>query len=136
MVTLSSIYDLELNFEESLQLVHESLLKSVKERFESIPEIAFKPESFKENKISESYIETNSEVAILFSGGIDSSLLTALVCEVWQNNEQEGIPIVSSIDLLTVCFGRTSSDLLTSIISYYQLSQQFPDTKINLIIIE
>ena len=75
------------------------LLKSTKLRLELIPEIV--------------YSQEDQSIGILFSGGVDSTLLAAFA--------HLSMPESVKIDLLTVTFQSNSPDLLTSIVSYYEL---------------
>ena len=70
---------------EANDLVKQALLKSVKDRVQSIPDILFS--NNEETKIDNdlnTIIDTGSEVAVLFSGGVDSTLLIALLLEVFK----------------------------------------------------
>jgi len=75
----------------------------------------------------------DSSLAVLFSGGLDCTILARLVCEMAK--------IDSSIDLLTVGFenprtGQTpemSPDRKLAIKSWFHLCKMYPDLKINLV---
>mmetsp|Transcript_15477 Transcript_15477/g.17949 ORF Transcript_15477/g.17949 Transcript_15477/m.17949 type:complete len:156 (+) Transcript_15477:321-788(+) len=73
--------DSDISFEQAIEDVRTSLQNSVKIRVETIPEIMFKHEGHSHG-LSEDTIPTNSDVAVLFSGGIDSTLLAAMIAEL------------------------------------------------------
>jgi asparagine synthetase B (glutamine-hydrolysing) len=85
--------------EDAQELVHHVLLKSVKERFQTIPEILFHHPGHIDNSSNEGIVHTGSEVAVLFSGGVDSTLLAALIMEALSSDESL---YIQSIDLITV----------------------------------
>jgi len=56
----------------------------------------------------------------MFSGGLDSTLLAAILCKVLDAKYQ--------IDLVNVSFdAATSADRITAIFSFYELLKLFPD---------
>lgn len=107
--------EVDMDFENALKLVQDSLEQSVKERIETIPEILFKHDLNEDASSTGdiTYNPTHSEVGILFSGGIDSTLLAALVHKVSSGMEIDEITTTGekdtksvSIDLLSVNFSR------------------------------
>jgi asparagine synthetase B (glutamine-hydrolysing) len=59
----------------------------------------------------------------MFSGGIDSTLLVALISEVIGNQDKVK-PKDVTLDLINVSFSpETSSDRITGIFSYYELKR-------------
>ena len=93
------------NREELKQL----LIKSVLKRTLSIP-----------------FDEENCAVSIMYSGGLDSSLIAAIVAKVLE----PGL----TIDLINVSFApSTSADRITAIFSFHDLVKLYPERKLNLI---
>ena len=79
----------------------------MKYRTLNIPTVAFQQDE--ESK------ESNS-IAVMFSGGLDSSILAALLLEVLDSK--------ICVDLINVSFAPdTSADRITSIYSYYELKK-------------
>jgi asparagine synthetase B (glutamine-hydrolysing) len=59
----------------------------------------------------------------MFSGGLDSTMLVALVAEVLRNQDKVN-PKDVTLDLVNVSFSpETSSDRITGIFSYYELKR-------------
>jgi asparagine synthetase B (glutamine-hydrolysing) len=82
------------------------------------------------SKETQAIYETNSEIAVLFSGGLDSTVVAALLDKQYHKNK--------SIDLLNVCFdypNHLSPDRKTALASYIDLRKQFPHRKWNLILV-
>jgi len=78
--------------------IHNLLSLSVKKRFENIP-------------FNDKFQQPT--VLVMFSGGLDSTILAALLCDLLPENV--------CLDLVNVSFsgdGTTSPDRITSIISY------------------
>ena len=82
-------------------------------------------------KLKESKLhQTNSQVAVLFSGGLDSTVVAALLNQELEDGE--------SIDLLNVCFdhpSHKSPDRVTALASYKDLKEQFPNRQWNLVLV-
>ncbi|KRW99850.1 hypothetical protein PPERSA_10969 [Pseudocohnilembus persalinus] len=72
--------------------------------------------------------QTKSEIAILFSGGLDSALLTYYIDKL--------IPPWASIDLLNLSFSEKASDRKTAINAYNELKKINPQRKYNFILID
>ncbi|KAL4441625.1 hypothetical protein ABPG74_021557 [Tetrahymena malaccensis] len=72
--------------------------------------------------------QTNSKVSVLFSGGLDSTLLTLLLDQL--------LPINESIDLFNLSFKSDASDRLTAINALEELQIINPNRKYNLILID
>lgn len=137
------------NIEETVKKI---LLKSVKRILKNI--IEFKPYFMKMNHdtiLSKSHEccknsvenKTGSQIAIMFSGGIDSALLAHLVNLILPINERylfeiliKYVKTVFSIDLLNVSFDPTSPDRKTSIRSYNELKTLSPMRNYKLILID
>ena len=69
---------------------------------------------------------THSGVIIMFSGGLDSSLIAAIACEV--------LPPEISVDLVNVSFApATSADRFTAIFSFHDLKKLFPNRALRMI---
>jgi asparagine synthetase B (glutamine-hydrolysing) len=65
----------------------------------------------------------DKSILVMFSGGIDSTLLVALIAEVLRAQDKVK-PSEVSIDLINVSFSPdTSSDRITGIFSYYELKK-------------
>jgi asparagine synthetase B (glutamine-hydrolysing) len=95
---------------ETLTEINLLFRQSVVRRFQNIPfgEPADKP-----------------SVVVMFSGGLDSTILAALLCAL--------LPPHVGLDLVNVSFsseGVTSPDRVTSIISYSQLYQRRPNVRL------
>ncbi len=59
----------------------------------------------------------------MFSGGLDSTILVALIAEVLRNQDRIK-PSELMLDLVNVSFSpETSSDRITGIFSYYELKK-------------
>ena len=87
------------------------MLESVERRTKSIPFDAARD---------------HSGVLIMFSGGLDSTLIAALACEV--------LPNEIAIDLVNVSFALASSaDRFTAIFSYHDLLRLYPGRKLRMI---
>ncbi|KAG5419137.1 hypothetical protein I9W82_002904 [Candida metapsilosis] len=101
---------------EILQELYSRLLQATKVRHDTIHPIE-NPE--------------DTSVAVLFSGGLDCTILSRLICEITK----------SSIDLLTVGFENprtgqlpnTSPDRKLAIKSWFHLCKMYPHLKINLV---
>ncbi|CDW72582.1 asparagine synthetase domain-containing protein 1-like [Stylonychia lemnae] len=103
---------------EQLQNIKQLLIDSVKYRVQNIPNIAFKKEE--EFKSIDEAIFTDADnrpqVAVMFSGGLDSTLIGALLAEV---TDRDVI-----IDLVNVSFdAETSADRITAIFSYFEIKR-------------
>jgi asparagine synthetase B (glutamine-hydrolysing) len=85
------------------------LLQAVKRRALSIPSVVFGDE------------QKMTSIAIMFSGGLDSTLLAAVLAEtVMSRKSQKSI----RIDLINVSFApENSADRITGIFSYYELKR-------------
>ena len=77
----------------------------------------------KNNNVVDSNIyQTNSKIAVLFSGGLDSTVVAALLDKQYEKDQP--------IDLLNVCFDyprHKSPDRVTALASYVDLCKQFPN---------
>ncbi|EAR94171.2 asparagine synthase (macronuclear) [Tetrahymena thermophila SB210] len=72
--------------------------------------------------------QTNSKVSVLFSGGLDSTLLTLFLDQL--------LPINESIDLFNLSFKSDASDRLTALNALEELQIINPNRKYNLILID
>ncbi|KAL4493116.1 hypothetical protein ABPG72_003201 [Tetrahymena utriculariae] len=72
--------------------------------------------------------QTNSKVSVLFSGGLDSTLLTLFLDQL--------LPLNESIDLLNLSFKSDASDRLTALDALEELQIINPNRKYNLILID
>ena len=82
------------------------------------------------NVVDSNIYQTNSKIAVLFSGGLDSTVVAALLDKQYEKDQP--------IDLLNVCFDyprHKSPDRVTALASYVDLCKQFPNRKWNLILI-
>jgi asparagine synthetase B (glutamine-hydrolysing) len=87
------------------------LFDSVKKRIQSIP---FSVE------------EKNDAVLVMFSGGLDSTLIAAILCEALEETY--------SVDLINVSFApESSADRITAIFSYNELLTLFPERKLRML---
>ncbi len=67
--------------------------------------------------------EGEKSIMVMFSGGIDSTILVALIAEVLKAQDKVK-PSEVLIDLINVSFSPdTSSDRITGIFSYYELKK-------------
>ena len=91
--------------EENLDTITEMMKQSVYDRTINIPF---------------SVDENNTAVSVMFSGGLDSTLLARILCKLLD-------PSIG-IDLINVSFAPdTSADRFTSIFSYHELCNLFPE---------
>ena len=68
----------------------------------------------------------HSGVIVMFSGGLDSTLIAAMACEV--------LPPEISVDLVNVSFApATSADRFTAIFSFHDLKRLYPGRALRLI---
>ena len=80
---------------------------------------------------------SKSKLAVLFSGGLDCTIVTALICELLSNKPTKN----ATIDLLTVGFdnprtnqkSNNSPDRQLALKSWFHLCKQFPGVNIQLI---
>ena len=111
--------------------------ESVKKRLENLPILAeyYHHKNFnQENLIKffenfEKNINSNS-IAVLFSGGIDSSILAYFVAL----NIPDNLDI--NLDLFNISFGKGAPDRNSGLIAYYEIKKIFPNKKINLYLID
>ena len=76
--------------------------------------------------VSIPFDEDNCAVSVMFSGGLDSSLIAGIVSQVLD----PGL----SIDLINVSFAPlTSADRITSIFSFHDLVELFPERKLRML---
>ena len=81
----------------------------MKYRILSIPEIKYNAQ--------------DKSVAVMFSGGLDSTILVALIAEVLAQ-QKVFEPKEVSIDLINVSFApESSADRITGLFSYYELKR-------------
>ena len=82
--------------------------------------------SVKKRTMSIPFDDENCAVSVMFSGGLDSSLIAAIVSQVLD----PGL----SIDLINVSFAPlTSADRITSIFSFHDLVKMFPERKLRML---
>lgn len=72
----------------------------------------------------------SNSIAVLFSGGIDSSILAYLIA----SNIPEELEI--NLDLINISFGKGAPDRNSGLIAYYELKKIFPHKKINLMLVD
>ena len=90
------------------------MIEAVNKRTKNIPF-----DSSNESKVHDA-------VSIMFSGGLDSTLIAAIACKV--------LPSDISVDLINVSFApATSADRFTAIFSFQDLKRLFPDRKLRMI---
>ena len=83
------------------------LLQAVKLRVTNLPSVIYGG-------------ETTTSVAVMFSGGLDSTLLVALLAEVLSGSLSQKV----CIDLVSVSFNpETAADRITGIYSYFELKK-------------
>lgn len=71
---------------------------------------------------------TDSSIAVLFSGGLDSALITRFLDIILPHNQP--------IDLLSLSFSEDSSDRKTALSAYNELKSLNPARNYNLILID
>ena len=71
---------------------------------------------------------SNSKIAILFSGGIDSAMIAGYVDELYPPEE--------SIDLINIVFQKDAADRKTGLEAYQELQQRNPKRRFNLILVD
>ena len=101
-------------FDESafLAKLEVALTEAVKKRTQSIPEIA--------------HGEKNATIQVLFSGGLDSTLLVAILSKILNPN--------IALDLVNVSFDpATSADRISSLFAYSELKALHPTRKFRLL---
>lgn len=99
-------FDLELLKAKKVHDLKLLILQAVKSRVMSIPTVHFNA--------------TQSNVAVLFSGGLDSTILAASLAEVLTGIKDNHV----CIDLINVSFSPdTSADRITGIFAYYELKK-------------
>lgn len=131
------------NEEIVIEKVHYYLNESVKKRLKNYPILAeyYSKIEKVEYKLSELNIINNKEnefffdldsnsIALLFSGGIDSSILAYLIASNIPNE------LEINLDLINISFGKGAPDRNSGLIAYYELKKIFPDKKINLILVD
>ena len=104
----------EAEFDESafLAKLEVALTEAVKKRTQSIPEIA--------------HGEKNTSIQVLFSGGLDSTLLVAILSKILNPN--------ITLDLVNVSFDpATSADRISSLFAYSELKALNPTRKFRLL---
>jgi len=96
---------------QKLPGLKQRLMTAVERRIKSIP--------FEEG--------VNDSVAVMFSGGLDSTLIAAILGQVLD-------PPSLGLDLINVSFeADTSADRITSIFSFKELCDLFPDRQIRML---
>jgi asparagine synthetase B (glutamine-hydrolysing) len=86
------------------------LLQSVKVRLMSIPTVFYGSEE-------------SANVAVMFSGGLDSTLLAAMIAEIFLSKSCKHLAS-KSIDLINVSFSpESSADRITGIFAYAELKR-------------
>lgn len=117
---------------ESRKLIFEALLHSVAVRCRTLEFNApYKPQNIEPMLESAALLnDPPAPVLLLFSGGIDSTLLAALLHKV--------LPIEACIDLVCVCFDpdRASPDRLAAFAALRELQQFAPDRNWRLLVRE
>jgi asparagine synthetase B (glutamine-hydrolysing) len=72
------------------------------------------------------FAEEHSAVAVMFSGGLDSTLLACILAQI--------LPTEITLDLVNVSFqAETSADRFTSIFSFHELINLFPQRKMRML---
>lgn len=70
--------------------------------------------------------QQHDAVLVMFSGGLDSTILASIICTVLDTDYR--------VDLVNVSFdAKTSADRITAILSFYELLQHHPEKKLRLI---
>ena len=107
-------------------IIADFYIKTQKENLDQLGQLDILLE--KENKID--FDLNSNSIAILFSGGIDSSILAYFIAS--------NIPIELGInlDLVNISFGKGAPDRNSGLIAYYELKKIFPHKIINLILVD
>lgn len=106
-----------LNLPSHLRFMYEELGNERNEDFESVMV-----------KAVEKRVIGDGEIGILFSGGLDSTIIAALLAQI--------LPEKASIYLLNLAFISDAPDRLTALISYQELRTSHPNRDFKLVLID
>jgi len=106
--------------EEAVAIVDNILRKSMKELLINIIDLG--------TLVEQPEGVSNSKIGVLFSGGLDSSLIAFYAAISIPDNE--------TIDLINVSFTQNSHDRKIAIESYHELTEILGDSKFNLILVD
>ncbi|CAD8046234.1 unnamed protein product [Paramecium primaurelia] len=116
--------DLQNTLDQNICKIYDILIKSTKEIIQNIF-------GFQNHFINGQNIKQNQQqgrIGILFSGGIDCSLITHIVCKLLPDNSQ--------IDLINVAFTNDAPDRITARNAHQELQNLHKNQLLNLILID
>ncbi|CAD8158954.1 unnamed protein product [Paramecium octaurelia] len=116
--------DLQNNLEQTIGKIYDILIKSTKEIIQNI--FGFQNHFINGQNLIQN--QQQGRIGILFSGGIDCSLITHMVCKLLPDNSQ--------IDLINVAFTNDAPDRITAKNAHQELQNLHKNQQLNLILID